>query len=163
MEEEQPADMVEFPDWGRRRNDASVTDCVTPQDECFREEEDSSWSDISEPSPEAWVADQSLYCEDKAPAMSDPSPLATYYEPEDWDAEMLEIESPYGNSALSQLMMIPKVSLPLLFSAPIAKGYLMKMLKPSTCLPTKDPHHRHQKLLFVNCSIQGWTGAPRQP
>ncbi|XP_073421374.1 coordinator of PRMT5 and differentiation stimulator isoform X2 [Dendrobates tinctorius] len=103
MEEEQPADMVEFPDWGRRRNDASVTDCVTPQDECFREEEDSSWSDISEPSPEAWVADQSLYCEDKAPAMSDPSPLATYYEPEDWDAEMLEIESPYDEEDVADV------------------------------------------------------------
>ncbi|XP_073413698.1 G patch domain-containing protein 11 isoform X2 [Dendrobates tinctorius] len=67
-----------------------------------------------------------------------------------------------GNSALRQLMLIPKVLLALLFSAPISKGYLMKMLKPSTWLPRKDPHHRHQKLLFVNCSIQGGR-APRQP
>ncbi|XP_069611656.1 coordinator of PRMT5 and differentiation stimulator isoform X2 [Ranitomeya imitator] len=95
------ADMVELPDWGVRRSDASVTDSVTPQDECFREEED-AWSDISEPSSEAWVANPSPHCEDNALIMSDPSPLVTH-EPENWDAEILEIESPYDEEDVADV------------------------------------------------------------
>ncbi|XP_073516479.1 coordinator of PRMT5 and differentiation stimulator isoform X2 [Phyllobates terribilis] len=93
--------MVELPDWGVRRSDAIVTDSVTPQDECVREEDD-GWSDISEASSEAWVVDQSFHCGDKSPNISDPFPRATY-EPEDWEAEMLANESPYDEEDVVDL------------------------------------------------------------